>query len=993
MKRRTVFALVALAALLVAAVLLARRFVSEAPPDPDQDLRAALLAARAELEWPGLDVKTAARELGSRERAVAFVKDEIASASYSGSWQGAEGTLRTRVANAADRAVLLAALLRELGLEARLARGDWPAWEKAHEPSPPDRAIAATEHLLELVGAHGAAPETAPVDTLALSAEVSAAVARLEPLAGGAFTSKHSPAPRKGEPDWVWVQVKKGEGWEDVDVVFPAAKRPAVVRAPWEPAATRVAFEVDVVDSEERRHGTTRFEGPASAVIGRGVGLTLLPGTCRIDELDRLETPDAVKLWVPCLQVGAQVIASGAFSREGVVLQEREGAISLEGASEPIVRGAKLGEATPAPGALESVELAGVDVRHYPRVHVQARVRPVARVTWRAGEVRAADEKGPLPVLVESENAGRRPVLLLLDVSESMREEARLVLAKKALHALVERLEPEQPVALVVFSSFPRVLSKVAPLRACKEELLRQLDAVEPSPGTALVKATDDALAMSAEPATIVLVTDGEDSGKSDEGYPARVEKLLASLRASKHLVLPIGIGEADDLLLARIARGKSAPYLRIGSGRDLPRIEDALSVLGSELVGGLRFSFVARDGAPGSEQVVRVKLAGASQELAVKFTVPPAPPRGSRSRSVAIDRVELAVVLHEEGREPRRLVHTVARLDGGPADPWRLLAAEHVGIAVGASPSRTLLARRVDDALDLLAVRRLGATGEPPAEHGAARGWSGRAALVAALSVTRLRAVVGAAPVRGAGPFVFVERARWERRGEDVVRRTDLDFLAPPLAPADDATVKDRLAVGLALATVEASLLETESVNARLLAATDLEANARDGGVVVSSRALPGLAWVVAPAGDVRVLLDDAKGASADEAARKFKEIRSLLKLMGSLGKKGLKKGGVPYGSLFVALCTYFDRLMQYWCYSSVMLGLVSEGIEAGKFDAGAAEKEAAKLCELEDGPRGMGKKLADALGGGLAKGTYDDAKGAATGAVKDAVKEALGF
>jgi hypothetical protein len=101
------------------------------------------------------------------------------------------------------------------------------------------------------------------------------------------------------------------------------------------------------------------------------------------------------------------------------------------------------------------------------------------------------------------------------------------------------------------------------------------------------------------------------------------------------------------------------------------------------------------------------------------------------------------------------------------------------------------------------------------------------------------------------------------------------------------------------------------------------------------------------------------------------------MLGVLGALGSAGLSAGGAPFGSVFSGLCTYFDRILAMWCYSSVMLGLVSDGIETRKFDAKEAEKTAAELCDKFD-MHNAGKSLAAALTGGFVAGVLEDTAGA---------------
>jgi len=74
-----------------------------------------------------VDVAALGRSLTTPEAAFAYVRDEVALEPYPGVMKGAGGTLVARGGNTVDRALLLASLLAENGIDARIARGKLPA--------------------------------------------------------------------------------------------------------------------------------------------------------------------------------------------------------------------------------------------------------------------------------------------------------------------------------------------------------------------------------------------------------------------------------------------------------------------------------------------------------------------------------------------------------------------------------------------------------------------------------------------------------------------------------------------------------------------------------------------------------------------------------------------------------------------------------------------------------------------------------------------------
>ena len=123
-------------------------------------------------------------------RLFAFVRDEVAFESYAGILRGALGTLWGRAGNAADQAVLLYALLRESGVEARFARGR-----------------LATADAQTLLGTMFTPAVESGLDDVPSSGTVA------DPVNDAGLLAETS--------DHLWIQMLTAEGWLDLDPSFP----------------------------------------------------------------------------------------------------------------------------------------------------------------------------------------------------------------------------------------------------------------------------------------------------------------------------------------------------------------------------------------------------------------------------------------------------------------------------------------------------------------------------------------------------------------------------------------------------------------------------------------------------------------------------------------------------------------------------------------------------------------------------------------------------
>jgi len=297
-------------------------------PSPDAVV-AVLQELRTELEWPGLTVEQAAANLKTPPEALRFVRDEIVLVNYRGSYAGAEGTLRTRVANATDKSLLLAALLKQMGIPARLVRSTWPAGALPHQGPGPRRDLPALKKLQGMLGA--GAPKAGPLaedvsdkQLQELQDEVNTSARVIENLLaakGEAVRLKGVPDPRSTEPtradvDWVWVQGQlDGKTWTDMDPVFPTQRRPDTGGTPFVPKP--VTMSVYLVGGRTgQKMGVVLLEwsGPCQKVLGHDLLLSYFPDD---KDLKAANQPEKVEQWKPLLSCGPLHVLGKAFSPSG----------------------------------------------------------------------------------------------------------------------------------------------------------------------------------------------------------------------------------------------------------------------------------------------------------------------------------------------------------------------------------------------------------------------------------------------------------------------------------------------------------------------------------------------------------------------------------------------------------------------------------------------------------------------------------------------------
>ncbi len=162
----------------------------------------------------------------------------------------------------------------------------------------------------------------------------------------------------------------------------------------------------------------------------------------------------------------------------------------------------------------------------------------------------------------------RVDVMVVLDVSGSMAEEARLTNAKTALRNFIGQLNDADGFGLTVFSNEARVVSPVSPVGEKRMELLNAIDGLFPQGNTRLIQTTYEAYeTMSQEPSgerirAMVVLSDGADN-RSDN---ATLNELLNTLNSEGEgysiKVFTIAYGSGGDVnldLLTQISNASGA--------------------------------------------------------------------------------------------------------------------------------------------------------------------------------------------------------------------------------------------------------------------------------------------------------------------------------------------------------------------------------------------------------------------------------------------------
>jgi len=176
------------------------------------------------------------------------------------------------------------------------------------------------------------------------------------------------------------------------------------------------------------------------------------------------------------------------------------------------------------------------------------------------------------------DDSRRKPAVLtfVVDVSGSMAREDRLGLVKRALFALLDRLEPADEVALVVYGSRGQVLLEPT---ADKEKVRSAIDRLQPGGSTnaeeGLVLAYDLASEAFRRSAVnrVILCSDGvANVGRTGpESILARIEKEAG--RGIELTTVGFGMGNYNDVLMEQLADRGNGRYAYVDTFKEARRI------------------------------------------------------------------------------------------------------------------------------------------------------------------------------------------------------------------------------------------------------------------------------------------------------------------------------------------------------------------------------------------------------------------------------------
>lgn len=280
------------------------------------------------------------------ELIIKFVRDEVEFEQYPGLLRGPQGALFSRSGNSLDQAVLLAKLLKDIGLDSRVARTTLSKEQvglllsqmphrKASYPAPVN-----VQSWLELARRTGDEDLVHALDQVPLlSSEIDLAIETSELLEKALSAYNESGAEWNDDVfqearDYFWVEYSNGGAadWVSVQPVFPAendsfsdleAKEYLEDEVP-QSLQHRVRLAVFV---ERAEIGTLKthqvipdWERPAANIAGRGLWIMNYPDGFEEQELFRLdlmEAIDASELFTPLFN-GSVLDGTKGFDLDGV---------------------------------------------------------------------------------------------------------------------------------------------------------------------------------------------------------------------------------------------------------------------------------------------------------------------------------------------------------------------------------------------------------------------------------------------------------------------------------------------------------------------------------------------------------------------------------------------------------------------------------------------------------------------------------------------------
>lgn len=949
------------------------------------DIRELLVQSRDYYEEPYEDIAALAQALETPEAALGFARDRVGLSFYGGRLQTPDEVLRTRVANPADKAMFLAAVLSAMDLKLNAKAGPFPDEERfglvdrfAVDEKPLPQPLRV---LMGQIGYDGAdmdtfAREQASIALQGLQAARDLADEAVE-KAGRLMDLEGRSALQPVYLDWVWLEDSDGRVY---DPVLPDRARPELYRAYGE-VAPNTSIELSAVNAFGEVRPMLNWEG---AAYGEPISLRFFP---MINTAERLAgDPDMsdVDIWAPVLSVGADRVIGAAVNKEGDVTPKALIADLIEGGERP--------EFSAPP--VNSLKLRAVDTSAWPRVKLELSAVVDGTPRWQSAHFAVTLAESQPTIRIDQPLTGQKSLILLADQSGSTLENGIHRWVQSFGQGLIDGLDESQRLAVATFGDQPffyKLFEEGVP-KYGPADVYAQLW-TDPVRGQVdFITALDHALnaiviELGATPEVeteIILVTDGRAGRTKDDEWREELVKLTERSKLLNAVVTPVVMGAAGEAELEELALETGGRIINITQET---AIASRAAALASELAGRMVISFrMPTTPVFTTGQIVpfTLDLEGFDGQIKSNVTVPETGPHREPG---------LYLTVSSGGKITTRPLVAL-----GAKFAYQRMAGDYrVLLAAGRYESNRTLAARLEDWISYYDAKNgdyeaLRLAAETP------RLSSGEIETVNGLA-TAIRFAMGAGQELRL-PMVAISRQFLSGDAEDRVVISELDM--PAWTPLTSHTAR-RTAVaraGFAVGIAEAQMIgqgtntvrdfveaapvpvsEDEGAaaliaNSSLIAGTD--------STLFHDPAKPNLYWHGrSSTGQWRGfgIWDDLplKGSRDVETAAHFNRIQSALNLYQfgvdkstgmAASLTGASGGGA--GPATVALAGFLafkSEEMKLWCYSSVMLGYVNENI-AGEEDAildkstGAAEARAAKLCNMDGGPEGFAERaFAEAL------------------------------
>jgi len=492
----------------------------------------------------------------------------------------------------------------------------------------------------------------------------------------------------------------------------------------------------------------------------------------------------------------------------------------------------------------------------------------------------------------------------------------------------------------------------------------------------------------------VVVLADGDPGGADPE---RSLSKVLTRIANGDDTVISVGVGSAvDPTYLRHFADAAHTDYVQA----DTPAaFEQVVNQLIGRIRGQVTIAYDAPPGAAGDPRAISVRLQGFDGEATGSYSVPAT----TSSSTSGPARLRLRV---KGGTEtaPLSAERSLGQLDDSFAG-----GVYQVFVGLGVYPPDVAAARFFDSWLANAQLRLWARTGrgKPPKSNRSVNLEHVRIANELAVLVD---AVVGdTAPPIGPGlALLAAAPLPPDPDSGDIGAIMSLDTLAFQSGP-HGGTADERVRWGLALTAAEARVVGARSTSDRILDGGALTESAdtppdwlpepaasavrgEDWNVIVAE-GVTGAAWLRSVSdGTIYGVTGDgayvAKGAEAKRIGAYFDKLHELAGRYGYYAgfAFGAAAGG-PLSVPFAGLAGLLDETLKLWCFSTVVMNDVGEGIESGEFDAEEALDEASDACHVDI--RTPQRNFAKAFTKKYISGLISEA---ASNKAADAIKDKLG-